>query len=247
MYHNLSYVVTCQRNYDSVLGAISKHPMWSLSTNELFKDGSTEVCFRDLVVGSGLGTFRINNPQLMRQFRHHIMLHDGVDSRKRVQLPSTLCVTQKVGRRGIFNVEELHNALKAHYPHMRIMANLHLKSLKEQMMALQQCAVMVTPSGTVGMTNIFLPVGSCLIVVDYFDTRYGRSYPMDGMFFKQMPWLREIHYPFTKAEVDLSEAPAIDEWRRYRDHGKVIVNTTRLLGLVEEAFDWLNIVNNFAD
>ncbi len=223
----------CRRNYANFIVGMSSRPLLYLSE-------MGNKCFEKLVVGSGTWTFRETNPTTIREFRNFVLANLGVSHELRApNLTPCVCLFHKTGRRRFKNFEAVQRHLVRNY-RTNLFANPESMSFRQQAEFLSQCTVVVSPSGSLSMVNVFLPLSSALITVDYFDPIAEQSTSMEGVLWSKIGWIREMHYRVKMDEVDISEAPlSLANASKYRDYGNVYVDIKRLSHMVDDALDWV--------
>ena len=89
----------------------------------------------------------------------------------------------------------------------------------------------------------FLPHGAHAIVMDYFVTKHdhpshnfrvNQSASMEGAFLNHIPHVTKLYYQIHGENEYVFDMPGT---RNSREHGSIIINTTRLKTLIDKALD----------
>jgi hypothetical protein len=68
--------------------------------------------------------------------------------------------------------------------------------MKEEILALQYCAVLITPEGGAGAFNMFLRANTVLITIDFVGLSYNKSVSLESEFFDRLYWLKHERYQY---------------------------------------------------
>ncbi|KAJ1563382.1 hypothetical protein HK405_002244, partial [Cladochytrium tenue] len=154
---------------------------------------------------------------------------------------------EAVGVRGIHNLGEVVAALRARFPGVVLdVVNWAGMSVTEQLRLLLDTTVLVTPAGGVGMLAPFLPEGAHLVPMDYLEnldwwllgTHSGQSVSMEAPFWNHWPHVKKHYYQVFSRDDIVPNNPgkSLDEVQ-FRDQTSVIVDTERLIRLIDAAFE----------
>ena len=200
------------------------------------------MCFSDLVVGSGGGSFAsLTSSRLLLKFR------DFVIDRLRLPEPSpkidsSICLFKKNGQRTIKNFEQVHRRLEDEFERVTVMENVENRSLRSEIASIRDCDVFITPPGGSSLTATFLHNDTALILLDYYDLWEGRSrqFAGEGRMWSHASWIERYRYSYGLEDVEVNCTGAEVFWTdganwRMRKCGNVVVREDKMARLVARA------------
>ena len=154
-----------------------------------------------------------------------------------------ITVSIKDGKRSLYNNQEMVEHLKKTFPSYEVDAIelYQLGGWKQELTYLLDTTVLITPCGGVSMSSMFLPHGSAMIVVDFWDVLKGNTKGMEERLWSNLGYVRPFHYPFVESEVVLEEEAEgkkglkRSEPQDMRDWGRVRVDVVRMEKIVRAA------------
>ena len=187
--------------------------------------------------------------QLYQQFRIRILNAKGVQP-KLPEKPFVVItkkshsVWAKKGKlhRAIANIDSMVMDLRKLLPGVEFhVQEWHkMNNWTEQLELLGRTSILISPAGGVSMSGAFLPDGGALVLMDYLANENdlqifgcntpGESCSMEAVFWSAFPHLTKLYYQI-KTPSDLIPDDGNDNGQ-YRDEYSVVVDTTRLLGLI---------------
>lgn len=155
-----------------------------------------------------------------------------------------ITILNKRGKRSIANLDEMYLFLKMTFPtiDVELITLKALGSWSSEISYLRETTVLITTSGSIGLSALFLPPGATVILVDTYDLQREMHVGQDEVLWDSLGHVNILHYPFVKLEVQL--APHLDRSRvdDMREYGNVKINLERIASLVTAA---LKHVANF--
>ncbi|KAK4047101.1 hypothetical protein OIO90_006303 [Microbotryomycetes sp. JL221] len=208
-------------------------PTIDLNSSSLFKKEGSKLCFRQLLIGTG--GLRMGTPAEASVWTGFA---ETIKERARVRtnvLPSKqrISIMFKPRKRTLKNYDALEQHLKDRFQIEVKILDPNQLSLTEQLQELQQTTVLVSPCGGISFSATFLPRGASAVFVDYWDTRYNRSFSMEKYVFTQMSHLSSYYYTVEKKDVsydieDVWWGDRENEWIIYRNYADVTINLRRM-------------------
>lgn len=205
----------CEKFFSSLwMRGISKHPVRNLADNVVFPQ--PVVCFQKLLVGIGNLAFHAGThgrgPDLWL-FRNWMLLNMGFPISPATaptdrKTPILTVIHKPVSSnhpRVILNfaqlIEHLNQSLRTE-AQVKVLSIEHA-SAEQQVLSALETQVAITPEGGVSFWALFLPFGSACIFIDHFNPQTNFSEHMEGFFWKDVPWIRDLYYTTSREEVIL--------------------------------------------
>eukprot|EP00563_Minutocellus_polymorphus_P007569 CAMPEP_0181022660 /NCGR_PEP_ID=MMETSP1070-20121207/1629_1 /TAXON_ID=265543 /ORGANISM="Minutocellus polymorphus, Strain NH13" /LENGTH=283 /DNA_ID=CAMNT_0023099609 /DNA_START=137 /DNA_END=988 /DNA_ORIENTATION=- len=187
--------------------------------------------------------------RLYQNFRRRILAAKGVEP-KLPQRPLVVLskkshsIWAKQGKlhRAIANLDSMVEDLRKLLPGVEFhVQEWHkMNSWEEQLGLLGRTSILISPAGGVSMNGPFLPEGGALVLMDYLANEKdsamfgcnspGESCSMEATFWSAFPHITKLYYQTKSPSGVLPDDGNHDG--HYRDNYSVVVNTTRLLGLI---------------
>lgn len=235
--HDCANVKGCVRLSEDWLRIISSRP-WEHLTR------ASSMCFRGVLLGTAswagerpFGEPQVGRATLMDDFRDHTLQRFGLDPGYTPQRHRITVIQKKCCRRMIGNFDEMVQALNSTFSDIEVVVlDPNNTSSEQQLIAMLNTTVLVTPEGAISYIALFLARGSSAVFVDNWDDREKRSHHLDGFIFAFVPNLFDLYYPVQKSEITLKGG------EDYRDNGEVRIVPERMITLVrdglQQADEW---------
>ena len=188
----------CKHNYRKILAVTSQKDI------EVFE---FDVCFSNLLVGAGMGSFMtIERDETLEKFKHFVLksLNISSNTERRQNLKSQICIRESRGKsqcgRKILNFDNLKEQISVRFKDyvVKIVLNSPNLSMREEIQSLADCSVLISQEGGAGALNMFLNSGSLLITIDY--AYRGFSLTLDSAFYDRLNWIRHVRYSHKSEE-----------------------------------------------
>ena len=202
------------------------------------------VCFENVLTGNGPWGFQQSLGKSPSWWQYHAfyLSNMGVPY-NHTPKKHRITVSIKDGKRSLYNNQEMVEHLKKTFPSYEVDAIelYQLGGWKQELTYLLDTTVLITPCGGVSMSSMFLPHGSAMIVVDFWDVLKGNTKGMEERLWSNLGYVRPFHYPFVESEVVLEEEAEgkkglkRSEPQDMRDWGRVRVDVVRMEKIVRAA------------
>jgi len=156
-----------------------------------------------------------------------------------------VCMIKKKGRRRVLNMKQVSGALRKRFgaKNVRIyMGDFAKQSFKNQVKRISDCAVLISPCGSISMMNWALKRNAALIVLDYFNFKTGKSESMEGEFWGRTGWFKFIRFPIEKEQVriDCEDRKLWDDngFGAYRNCANMLLDPEKVVDYASGALRW---------
>ena len=201
------------------------------------------VCFENVLTGNGPWGFQQSLGKAPAWWQYHAFYLANMGlSPNHTPKKHRITVSVKDGKRSIFNNADMVEHLTKAFPSYEVEA-IELYKLggwRKELEYLLDTSVLITPCGGVSMSAMFLPHGSAMVIVDYWDVNKANSVGMEERLWSNLGYVRPFHYPFSEEEVVLAEEEGGKKLKRtarqdMRDWGRVKVDLPRMEQIVRAA------------
>ena len=234
----------CHKFMQMLTPGMSDRPFLAATQSDLrerlgMKADAQLVCFENVLTGNGPWGFQqsLGKSPAWWQYHAYYLSNMGVPY-NHTPKKHRITVSIKDGKRSIYNSAEMVQHLKQAFPNHEVDAIelYQLGGWKNELTYLLDTTVLITPCGGVSMSAMFLPHGSALVVVDFWDVLKGNTKGMEERLWSNLGYVRSFHYPFVESEVMLEEeGKKRSEPQDMRDWGRVRVDVVRMEKVVRAA------------
>ena len=234
----------CHKLMQTLTPGMSDRPYLAATQADLrerlgMKTDAEVVCFENVLTGIGPWGFQQSLGKAPTWWQYHAFYLSNMGfSYNHTPKKHRITVSIKDGKRSLYNSPAVVDHLHTAFPDYEIVAvELYgLGGWKAELAYLRDTTVLITPCGGVSMSSMFLPHGSAMIVVDFWDVSRNNSKGMEERLWSNLGYVRSFHYPFVESEVVLEEAGRQRTvYQDMRDWGRVRVDVVRMENLVRAA------------
>ena len=224
--------------------SFSKHRITSLQTLAKQKNVSNHtLCFANLNIGMIVSLRTQMYADTTFSYQQYLLKNMGYPLKKksagnRVVMGSkggiNPGVNEHVGGRHFYNPQEMNKTLNDRFSNFRLEEFATLPA-REQIELMQDTAVFVTPGGGISFIGMFLPIGSVIITLDYYDYGLNISQPFatENHFWNNCNWIKVWRYPVTPEEYYCQDG--VDFCRQKYHLGNYKLDLDRLSHIIDLA------------
>jgi hypothetical protein len=200
------------------------------------------VCFRDIILGTQahqLSTMHAGEETAMEpwgRFMCVLMAQYGVDCAVRPKKHHIMLI-KKNGRRSLRNdYTQLAKDIRARFGVGVSVMDPSKLTLEQQVRAMSQSTVALTPCGGISFATVFLPNDAVRIISDFWDVGAGAPAYMEDFLWRFEHRTQTVHYPLTKDMIEIPpDAKEKTEWLQYRNEGRALLDTECLYAMLQRA------------
>lgn len=200
------------------------------------------ICFPTLVTGHYPTLNRLSHPREHPYIHNFYSFLTESDSNV-IPKKAKITILQKFGRRNVANFDSMVSVIKYSFQNIDVEI-LDIAKLNgvEQVNALVNTTLLISPAGGISVAAPFLPFHSTLLVFGFFNAKKNRSHEYDAHQFAQFSHFSTVVFPITYSDVQIEDCNMDQSDPQIQSFGNFVycdfkVNLSRLSNMIRTIVD----------